>query len=103
MDQYERNTVVTVRRCERRDTGRYRLLLSNSSGQADTQADGVVLGRPSKPQVRTSFKIAVIFIKMGRISSSKVVVMIGSNMGRMSSKRPDSPDVQLPITSLNSI
>ena len=64
VDQYERNTVVTVRRCERRDTGRYRLLLSNSSGQADTQADGVVLGRPSKPQVRISFKIAMIFIKM---------------------------------------
>ena len=57
VDQYERNTVLTVRRCERRDTGRYRLLLSNSSGQADTQADGVVLGRPSKPQVRISFII----------------------------------------------
>ena len=77
VDQYERNTVVTVRRCERRDTGRYRLLLSNSSGQADTQADGVVLGRPSKPQVR----ISIILIK-----KSCKVVMIVSKIGRMSSK-----------------
>ena len=50
MDNYERNTVLTVRKCERKDTGRYKLVLSNSSGSCETNADGVVLGRPSKPQ-----------------------------------------------------
>ena len=50
IDKYERNTVITIRKCERNDTGRYKLVLTNSSGSCETSADGVVLGRPSKPQ-----------------------------------------------------
>ena len=50
MDSYDKNTVVTVRKCERRDTGKYRLVLTNTSGQCETCGDGVVLGRPGRPQ-----------------------------------------------------
>ena len=50
MDSYDKNTVLTLRKCERRDTSKYRLVLTNSSGQCETSADGVVLGRPSKPE-----------------------------------------------------
>ena len=50
MDRYERNTVLTVRKTERSDTGKYSLVLTNSSGSCQTAADGVVLGRPSRPQ-----------------------------------------------------
>ena len=42
--------MITIRKCERNDTGRYKLILTNSSGTCETSADGVVLGRPSKPQ-----------------------------------------------------
>ena len=50
MDKYERNSVLTIRKCERKDTGKYKLILTNSSGCCETSGDGVVLGRPSKPQ-----------------------------------------------------
>ena len=50
MDKYERNSVLTIRKCERKDTGKYKLILTNSSGSCESSADGVVLGRPSKPQ-----------------------------------------------------
>merc|ERR1712142_379958 len=50
LDKYEKNTVITVRKTERKDTGKYKLVLTNSSGTCETFADGVILGRPSMPQ-----------------------------------------------------
>ena len=50
LDKYERNTVITVRKTERKDTGKYKLVLTNSSGSCETFADGVILGRPSTPR-----------------------------------------------------
>ena len=49
IDKYTKNTVLTVRKCLRSDNGKYKLILTNSSGSAQTQADGVVLGKPSRP------------------------------------------------------
>ena len=43
------STVLTVRKCVRADNAKYRLVLTNSSGTAKTEADGVVLGKPSRP------------------------------------------------------
>ena len=50
IDKYEKNTVLTVRKTERSDTGKYKLVLTNSSGSAEAKADGVVLGKPSRPE-----------------------------------------------------
>lgn len=44
IDKYERNTVLTVRKTTRPDSGKYKLLLSNSSGTCESTADVVVLG-----------------------------------------------------------
>jgi hypothetical protein len=44
IDKYERNTVLTVRKTTRPDSGKYRLLLTNSSGTCESIADVVVLG-----------------------------------------------------------
>ena len=41
--------MLTIRKTERADTGKYKLILTNSSGSCETVADGVVLGRPSRP------------------------------------------------------
>ena len=50
IDKYERNTVLTIRKTERSDSGKYKLVLKNSSGKKETAADGVVLGKPSRPE-----------------------------------------------------
>ncbi len=50
VDRYSKNTVLTVRRCERGDSAKYRLVLTNGSGTVEVGADGVVLGKPSRPQ-----------------------------------------------------
>jgi predicted phage tail protein len=42
--------VLSIRKSERKDTGKYKLTLTNDSGSCKTFADGVVLGRPSMPQ-----------------------------------------------------
>lgn len=49
IDQYERNTVLTVRRAVRADSGKYILVLSNSSGTLESFADVIVLDKPSPP------------------------------------------------------
>ena len=49
VDLYAGNTVLTVRRAVRQDSGRYRLLLSNTTGSWEGEAEGVVLGPPQPP------------------------------------------------------
>lgn len=44
IDKYERNTVITVRKSTRPDSGKYKLVLTNSSGTCESMADVVVLG-----------------------------------------------------------
>ena len=49
IDKYERNTVLQVRRCIRSDSGKYALVLKNSSGVYRSEADVVILDRPTPP------------------------------------------------------
>ena len=49
IDKYSKNTVITIRKCQRSDTAKYKLILTNSSGSTECQADGIVLGKPSIP------------------------------------------------------
>lgn len=49
IDKYERNTVLTVRKSARADSGKYKLVLTNSSGTIESVADVVVLDRPTPP------------------------------------------------------
>lgn len=50
IDKYERNTVITVRRVTRADSGKYILRLHNSSGTVEGSADVIVLDKPSPPK-----------------------------------------------------
>ncbi|KAJ8886792.1 hypothetical protein PR048_013004 [Dryococelus australis] len=50
IDKYERNTVLTVRRTTRPDSGKYKLILTNSSGTCEKMADVVVLDKPTPPK-----------------------------------------------------
>lgn len=50
LDKYERNTIITVRKTTRADSGKYRLVLTNSSGTCEGVAEVVVLDKPSAPQ-----------------------------------------------------
>jgi hypothetical protein len=45
IDKYELNTVLTVRKTVRADSGQYKLILTNSSGTCESTAEVVVLGR----------------------------------------------------------
>lgn len=45
IDKYERNTVLTVRKTTRPDSGKYKLVLTNSSGTCESVGDVVVLGK----------------------------------------------------------
>lgn len=49
IDKYEKNTVLTIRRSVRADSGKYKLILTNSSGKCERAAEVVVLGKPSSP------------------------------------------------------
>jgi|688.fasta_scaffold1255426_1 putative exporter of polyketide antibiotics len=44
VDKYERNSVLTVRKAVRADSGIYKIVLKNSSGTCEGVADVVVLG-----------------------------------------------------------
>jgi predicted phage tail protein len=50
IDKYERNSVLTVRRTVRADSGLYKIILTNSSGTVESVADVIVLDRPSPPK-----------------------------------------------------
>lgn len=45
IDKYERNTLLTIRRATRIDSGKYTLILKNSSGTAEKDAEVIVLGK----------------------------------------------------------
>ena len=49
IDKYEKNTVLTIRKTVRSDSGKYKLILTNSSGTCEKSADVVVLGKPGSP------------------------------------------------------
>merc|ERR1719154_289266 len=50
IDSYERNTVMTIRKGVRKDTGHYKLTLINSVGECSEICDVVVLGKPARPE-----------------------------------------------------
>ncbi|ERL85176.1 hypothetical protein D910_02598 [Dendroctonus ponderosae] len=50
IDSYEKNTIITVRRAARADSGKYRLVLTNSSGTCEGIAEVIVLDKPTPPK-----------------------------------------------------
>lgn len=50
IDKSERNSIITVRKAVRGDSGKYRVVLTNSSGTCDSIADVIVLDRPTPPK-----------------------------------------------------
>ena len=45
----KKNSIITLKNCQRCNSGKYKLVLTNSSGSVSTEADGVVLGKPLRP------------------------------------------------------
>jgi capsule polysaccharide export protein KpsE/RkpR len=54
VDKYERNSVLTVRKAVRADSGKYKIILKNSSGTCEGVADVVVLGEYNLIRRRTT-------------------------------------------------
>lgn len=50
IDKLERNTVLTVRKGVRADSGKYKVIFTNSSGTVDSVADVIVLDKPTPPK-----------------------------------------------------
>ncbi|XP_055385446.1 twitchin isoform X34 [Condylostylus longicornis] len=50
LDQYERNSSITIRKAVRSDTGPYKIVLNNSSGTIESKANVIVLDRPTAPR-----------------------------------------------------
>lgn len=50
IEKSDKNTVITIRKTTRADSGKYRLVLTNSSGTCDSVADVIVLDRPTPPK-----------------------------------------------------
>lgn len=50
LDQYERNSSITIKKAVRADSGYYKIILSNSSGTIESKAKVVVLDRPTAPK-----------------------------------------------------
>lgn len=49
IEKHERNTIITVKRGVRSDSGKYALELSNGSGTIQSQCDVIVLDKPTPP------------------------------------------------------
>ena len=58
--------MITVRRCERPDTAKYRLVLTNTSGSCEGEADVVVLG--------TLWRGAEVLVAADVIAASNVAI-----------------------------
>lgn len=50
IERSDKTTVITVRKSLRPDSGKYRLVLSNTSGTCESSADVIVLDRPTPPK-----------------------------------------------------
>lgn len=50
IDKLERNSIITVKKAVRADTGKYKIILSNSSGTCEAIGDVIVLDRPTTPK-----------------------------------------------------
>lgn len=50
IDKLERNSVMTVRKAVRADTGKYKIILTNSSGTVESVGDVIVLDKPTPPK-----------------------------------------------------
>lgn len=50
IEKPERNTILTVRKGVRADSGKYKLILTNGSGTIESIGDVVVLDKPSPPK-----------------------------------------------------
>ena len=62
VDKYERNTVLSVRKAVRADSGKYKLVLTNSSGTCEGVADVVVLGEsPTTRRLDEPMKVKAKF------------------------------------------
>lgn len=49
LEQLERNSSITIKKSVRKDTGKYKLVLTNSSGTIESEAQVIVLDRPLPP------------------------------------------------------
>lgn len=50
IEQLERNSILTVKKAVRSDTGKYKIVLKNSSGVCDSVAEVIVLDKPLPPK-----------------------------------------------------
>lgn len=50
IERPERNTILTIRKGVRADTGKYKLILTNSSGTYESIGDVIVLDKPTPPK-----------------------------------------------------
>lgn len=50
IEKLERNSILTVRKAVRGDSGKYKIVLTNSSGTVDSVADVIVLDKPTPPK-----------------------------------------------------
>lgn len=50
VDRPERNTILTVKKAVRGDSGQYKLVLTNSSGTIESVGDVIVLDKPTPPK-----------------------------------------------------
>lgn len=50
IEKLERNSILTVRKAVRADSGKYKIVLTNSSGTIDSVADVIVLDKPTPPK-----------------------------------------------------
>lgn len=50
IERPERNTILTIRKGVRADTGKYKLILTNSSGTYESVGDVIVLDKPTPPK-----------------------------------------------------
>lgn len=49
LEQLERNSAMTIKKAVRKDTSKYKLILSNSSGTIESEAQVIVLDKPLAP------------------------------------------------------